>query len=144
MKTQKYVLFDAANTLIHKPTLWIKYIDVLHEHGIKVSLETLKKNHKLLSEVIKFPDVTSREFYHQFNAEIIYSLGAIPTKTVLESIFESCKYLPWETFPDTQYLEQLKCPIGVASNFNTSLRDLLAKLFPNLTFNHIFISEEER
>jgi len=143
MKDIEYVLFDAANTLINKPVLWERYSKVLQNHGITIQEEELKYKHKILSEVIAFPDVTSKEFYNQFNAEILRSLGIVPTNSLLEAIFEACKYLPWEAFEDTKFIEKLQCPIGVVSNFSMNLRELLAKLFPNLTFNLIFISEEE-
>ena len=64
MHTIKYILFDAANTLIHKPSLWANYLNVLHGFGFDVTASELKSKHKLISELISFPDVTSQKFYN--------------------------------------------------------------------------------
>ena len=90
----KYVLFDAANTLIYKPEIWNKFQDVLIKNGYNPDLNSLKYHHKILSEVIKFPDVTSETFYNKFNKELYNSLGIIESDTLLKETFNSCKYLP--------------------------------------------------
>ena len=144
MEKIKYILFDAANTLIHKPILWTKLSDVFLEFGYKVNAEELKLKHKLLSEFIKFPDVTSEGFYNQFNKELLNSLGIIDTPELLEKVFSNCKYLPWKAFSDTIYLENEKrLSLGVISNFNTGLTKLLASELPNVIFKDIIISEAE-
>lgn len=144
MKEVKYILFDAANTLIHKPILWVKILDVLAGYGYVVEEKTLKFHHKLLSELIKFPDVTSESFYNVFNKELLNSLGIIETDGILKDIFEACKYQPWEVFHDTVVLKKLTCKIGVLSNFNSGLRNLLNEKLPDIKFSNIFISEEEK
>src|SRR3954471_5882027 len=94
----KYILFDAANTLIHKPAVWEKMPAVLERHGITIAIDKLKYNHKLLSEIIDFPDRTSCEFYTEFNRQLLLSLGIIPTPALLDELFSACKGLPWEKF----------------------------------------------
>ncbi|WCO02518.1 HAD family hydrolase [Psychroserpens ponticola] len=144
MSTIKYILFDAANTLIHKPSLWDNFANVLKVEGYDVSIKELKNKHKLLSEFIKFPDVTSQEFYSTFNKELLHALGIIETPQLLEQIFSACKYLPWEVFEDTKYLSKLeRYELGVLSNFNSNLRTLLKDKLPDINFKHIIISEEE-
>lgn len=144
MNTVKYILFDAANTLIHKPLLWLKFKTVLSDFGYEVDTEELKFKHKLLSEIIKFPDVTSQTFYNEFNKELLNALGVIDSPKLLESIFEACKYLPWEAFLDAKVLANYtEKPIGVISNFNSGLSNLLAKKLPGVNFKHIIISETE-
>jgi len=137
----KYILFDAANTLIHKPALWDKIQEVLTAHQISVNPRALKYNHKLLSEFVTFPDRTSAEFYASFNKELLLSLGIIPTTQLLDDIFRNCTYMPWEKFDDTSWLATAPVPIGVLSNFNNNLRDLLSNLFGNV-FTDIIVSEE--
>lgn len=144
MKEVKYILFDAANTLIHKPILWGKIMNVLTAYGYIVDEKVLKLHHKLLSEIIKFPDVTSEVFYKEFNKELLNSLGIIETDEILKDIFEACKYQPWEVFHDTIVLNSLSCKIGVLSNFNSGLRNLLTEKLPDIKFSNIFISEEEK
>jgi putative hydrolase of the HAD superfamily len=137
----KYLLLDVAGTLIHKPALFTKIQSVLTSHGHIIVLSKIKYNHKLLSETIKFPDRTSREFYNNFNAELLYSLSVIPTSTLLNEIFETSSYLPWERFDDTIALQEIDIPMGILSNFNLSLKEQLNQLFGPV-FSDIFVSEE--
>lgn len=135
-----YILFDASGTLIHKPLLWERILEVLQKNGYKVQAEDLMKKHKLLSEIIHFPDRTSKNFYADFNAELLYALGIIPTNEVLEQIFNACTYLPWECFEDSVVLSQLPYPVGILSNFNASLKEKVEVFFGDI-FQHILISE---
>ena len=137
----KYLLLDVAGTLLHKPTLFNKIHGVLTSRGHIVALNKIKYNHKLLSETIKFPDRTDKEFYINFNAELLYSLGIIPTVTLLDEIFNTCSYLPWEKFDDTEALQGINIPIGILSNFNSSLKEQLTRIFGEV-FSDIFVSEE--
>lgn len=137
----QYVLFDAANTLIHKPKLWERMLTVLEANGHQIPSPLLRRNHKLLSECFFFPDRTSHEFYRHFNAELLYSLGIIPTNALLDSIFNACTYLPWEKFDDTAVLHNLKMPLGIVSNFNHTLSELLRTLFGSNVFRDITVSE---
>ncbi|MCU0389020.1 MAG: HAD-IA family hydrolase, partial [Chitinophagaceae bacterium] len=107
-----------------------------------VSKDDLKLKHKILSEVIHFPDRTDRNFYEGFNSELLISLGIIPSPSLLDQIFSSCTYLPWQAFEDTAVLSELSLPVGVISNFNSSLREKLRGFFGPV-FSHILISEEE-
>lgn len=137
----KYLLLDVAGTILYKPDLFIKIDETLRAHGYVVAFDKLKYNHKLLSEVIKFPDRTDIDFYTNFNAELLYSLGIIPTDDLLSAIFQTCSYLPWEKFEDTKVLNEIKIPIGIVSNFNSSLEKKLNAFFGPV-FSDIFVSEE--
>ncbi len=139
-KPVKYILFDASGTLIHKPALWDKMLIVLQNHGFDVELDELKKKHKIISECIHFPDRTSKEFYLNFNAEVLFALGIVPEENLLEEIFNACTYLPWEKFDDTNFLLKSDIPIGVLSNFNSGLNDLLNRFFGDI-FVDVLISE---
>lgn len=137
----KYILFDVAGTLLHKPSFYTKINEVLRQFGHAVDEKTIKYHHKILSESIFFPDRTSAEFYAKFNSELLYSVGIIPTKELLEAIFNSCSYLPWEPFEDTVFLKEINIPIGIISNFNATLREKLPTFF-DVHFADIFVSEE--
>jgi FMN phosphatase YigB (HAD superfamily) len=140
----KYILFDAANTLIHKPTLWKNLQSVLIAKNINVSIEKIKFNHKIISELIPFPDKTSKEFYQEFNSQLLFSLGIIPTQEMLDNIFNNCTYLPWEKFEDTNEIFNLFLPLGILSNFNSTLNVIIEDLFGHEKFSNIFISEKEK
>lgn len=136
-------LFDAANTLIHKPQIFVKTQSVLNDFGIKTDIETLRLKHKNVSEIIIFPDRTSKDFYRQFNSEWLYSLGIVPSEDVLDAIFGACSYLEWESFEDTDVLNELKAPKSVLSNFHGGLDGILDNFFPD-TFQELVVSEKEQ
>lgn len=125
----KAVFFDVANTLVHKPAVFITIHKILVAQGYTVNLDTLRLRHKLLSEAIAFPDKTSAAFYMQFNRELLFSLGIVPNTELLNEIFTSCTYLPWETFADTDVIGRLSAPTGVISNWDTTLPEKLRQFF---------------
>ena len=137
----QYIFFDVAGTLLGKPTLYSIIQNILRDFGHEVGLDEIKNKHKLLSEVIHFPDRTDETFYRKFNSELLYLLGIIPEEIVIDSIFKNCTYLPWEAFDDTKMLKELNLPIGVISNFNTSLKDKLTQFFGPV-FQDVLVSEE--
>jgi FMN phosphatase YigB (HAD superfamily) len=137
----KYILFDAANTLIHKPQIWSNYAEVLANYGLNIDVKQLRFHHKLVSEVVKFPDITSKEFYDYFNSEVILSLGKLPTTEILTDLFNSCSYLPWVPFDDCKYLSKIYTSMGILSNFSSSLTSIISDKL-DLEFQSIFISEE--
>ncbi len=137
----KYLLLDVSGTILYKPTLFDAMCSALHQFKIEIEIEQLKYHHKTLSELIKFPDKTSLEFYNYFNSELLYSLGIIPNKELLNAIFQSCSYLPWQKYDDCDFLEKIDVPMGILSNFNSKLNDKLNNLFGPL-FRDIFVSEK--
>ena len=137
----QYIFFDVAGTLLGKPTLYSIIQNTLRDFGHEVGLDEIKNKHKLLSEVIHFPDRTDMAFYEKFNSELLYLLGIVPEEALINSIFKKCTYLPWQAFDDTQILQKLNLPIGVISNFNTSLKDKLEHFFGPV-FQDVFVSEE--
>ena len=141
MSKYEYILFDVAGTLLYKPSFFDKILVVLKANGYKITKEEFIFKHKLLSETIKFPDRTDKDFYNFFNEELLYSLGVLPNNILLDKIFTTCSYLPWEKFDDTEVLEQIKQPIGIISNFNNTLRSKLDASF-DISFRNIIVSEE--
>ncbi len=139
----KYLLFDAANTLIYKPNLWERILKVLQDNGYKINETELKLRHKLLSEIINFPDTTSRSFYEEFNSELLMALGIIPNEKLLKELFEACSYLPWKAFNDCEKIKKLDIKKAVVSNFNSSLREKLEGLIGENIFDEYIVSEKE-
>jgi putative hydrolase of the HAD superfamily len=142
-KEIKYIFFDVAGTLLHKPSFYVTLLDVLRNYGYKGTVSELKFKHRLASELIKFPDRTNKEFYSTFNEDLLFSLGLIPEDEVLDEIFSKCSYLPWEKFDDTVVLSGIDLKMGVISNFNTTLRAKLIDFFGPL-FKDVLVSEELR
>jgi putative hydrolase of the HAD superfamily len=139
----KAVLLDAANTIIHKPLLWERINTVLVSHGHNIPGDLLKNRHKLVSELINFPDQTSEQFYDTFNAELLFALGIVPEQSLLKDLFSACTYLPWVSFADNVYLRDIEYPVSVLSNFNSKLSSLLDEIV-DVKFDKIIISEVEK
>lgn len=137
----KYIYFDVAGTLLEKPLLYANIQKSLADFGYDITIKDIKIKHKLVSELIHFPDRTDEMFYTKFNSEFLYVLGIVPTEELLKSIFKNCTYLNWQAFEDTQILKEINIPMGVISNFNTSLRDKLEHFFGPF-FKDVFVSEE--
>ncbi len=137
----KYILFDVAGTLLHKPAVFTSIQKVLQQNGFDFEEKKIKAQHKILSECYIFPDQTDVTFYQKFNSDLLFSLGVIPNEKLLNQIFDACTYLPWEKFSDTHYLNETKIPAGIISNFNSTLKEKL-KTFFDVEFKDIFVSEE--
>lgn len=137
----KYIFFDVSGTLLYKPTLYQNLLNSLKDFGYNLDLNDLKYKHKLLSEIIHFPDRTDEVFYNKFNSQLLNLLGIVPNKDILKSIFTSCTYLPWEAFADTSELKKISVPIGIISNFNITLKTKLSYFFGDI-FKDVFVSEE--
>jgi hypothetical protein len=71
-------------------------------------MRKIKFHHKIISEVIKFPDRTSEKFYNNFNSEFLLSLGVLPNDKLLSAFYEACTYLAWAKFEDTNILEKIE------------------------------------
>jgi HAD superfamily hydrolase (TIGR01509 family) len=133
-------LFDAANTLIYKPLLSERFLGVLTKNGFSVDEKLFWYHHKIISEAFIFPDKTSQEFYHEFNATLLFSFGIVPEDELLNQIFESCTYLPWTPFSDTEAIKHLAGETCILSNFHKGLTKILDEFFPG-QFERQVISE---
>jgi hypothetical protein len=138
----KAVFFDVANTLLDKPDLIPKMAAALLRNGHAVDINYLRAVHKTVSEVFVFPDKTSRDFYENFNAHLLYALGILPQPQLLGDLFEACTYLPWKPFEDTTALSGITLPMGILSNWDSSLKEKL-KLHFNFEFHWILCSQDE-
>jgi FMN phosphatase YigB (HAD superfamily) len=137
-----FLLFDAANTLINKPSFFDVFLDVLDKYDYRIDKNRFQYIHKFLSEAIDFPDKTSKEFYSKFNSELLYALGILPKDTLLNDLFNACSYLPWDKYEDTKYLKNIPLKKAIISNFHQGLSKIIENLFDDLFFK-IIISEEE-
>ncbi|MDC7995700.1 HAD family hydrolase [Altibacter sp. HG106] len=138
----KYVLFDVANTLLHKPLLWERVEEVLRSERYVLPMERVRYVHKLTSETLEFPDRTSETFYTRFNTRFLNNLGIVAEEALLNTLFTRCKNLPWDTFEDTSALTSIPVKIGILSNFNSGLRSLIEEKMKKVSFSDVFISEE--
>ncbi|KRD63901.1 hypothetical protein ASE40_00710 [Flavobacterium sp. Root935] len=137
----KYIFLDVSGTILWKPMIYQSIYETLLSFNHLVSMDELKYKHKALSEIIHFPDRTDSDFYHYFNTEFLRLLGIFPTEELVNAIFNNCTYLPWEKFEDTEVLHTIDIPIGIISNFNTSLKEKLEHFFGSV-FKDVLVSEE--
>lgn len=138
----KYLFFDVANTLLHKPQLITRMCETLEQFAITIDPALVKERHKLVSEIIPFPAKTSREFYRTFNAEVLLALGIIPTDELLDGIFQNCTYLEWARFEDAGILDNSPVPLGIISNWDRTISDKLSSFF-DVTFCSVTASAEK-
>lgn len=135
-----FLLLDAANTLIHKPGMVRAIVDVLQNEGFVVDADRVASRHRLTSEFVVFPDRTDRVFYAHFNGQLLMALGICPTTRLVDGIYEACRGLRWEPFPDALRLAESGMEMGVVSNFHTGLEEVLRELFGDV-FRKMAVSE---
>lgn len=135
------IFFDVANTLLHKPDVFTNIQSVLKSHDIEISLDHINKTHKALSEVLKFPDKTSKDWYKVFNRELLFALGVIPSDELVVEVFEACTYNKWLPFEDSSVLYDFTGDLGVISNWDGTLRDKLKEFF-TIDFKVVIGSKE--
>lgn len=137
------IFFDFANTLAHKKDLYPTITGILQKTGYPVDVKTVQLIQQELYEEIIFPDQTDYEFYMYFNAELLQRLGIEPDKSLCEKIYYACKPLRWVLYDDCKVLYELSQPLGILSNFNSQLKMLVHRLFPENLFRWIIVSAEE-
>ncbi|WP_041577435.1 HAD family hydrolase [Bdellovibrio bacteriovorus] len=143
MNTIKYVLLDVAGTLINKPELYPTISKSLSKFGYNLDENFIEQQHKLLTELIKFPDNTDQTFYKHFNQELLYALGIEPSEELVNHIYTSCKKLKWHICEDsTEFLNSISLPKGILSNWDLTLEAKLKEFFPDVSFNNIFGSAQ--
>lgn len=138
----KTIFFDVANTLLEKPNLFTQITTQLENYGYSVSVNEVRYVHKMISEAYVFPDRTSIEFYTDFNLHFLYALGIAPTEQLIKDLFEACTYMEWTPFDDTMALHHITLPIGILSNWDSSLKNKLARYF-TIDFKWVLCSQDE-
>jgi len=136
----RYIFFDLGNTLIYKPGVYEEIQKVLTYYNIKIPLEYLILRHKLLSEIIDFPDKTNKDFYINFNKKLIDILGLTINYSISEEIFTKCDNIDWKIFDDVSTLKKIEIPMGIISNWDKTLEEKLKILHP-ISFDTIIGSQ---
>jgi FMN phosphatase YigB (HAD superfamily) len=137
----KIVFFDVANTLLYKPDLIPNIKESLRLYGHDLSSAEIRQKHQELTELMIFPDATSKEFYQSFNSKLIASLGIESSDELVDAIYSSCMGLSWNRFKDTTIIDKLKVSVGIGSNWDNSLKVKIQQYFET-NFMWILVSEE--
>jgi len=137
----KAIFFDVANTLLEVSDLPPTIRQTLLNHGIDLDENKIHHAHKFLSETTDFPDKTTKDFYLQFNENLLHELGHKATDQLVEDIYQNCRKLEWKPFNDAEIIKHLNLPLGIASNWDLSLKQKLGQHFDK-NFKWIVGSEE--
>lgn len=137
----EFVYFDVADTLLYKEGLYEALQTSLAKFDYNFDKKIILQKHRLVSELIPKPERTTKEFYDHFNSEFLYSMGVVPRRDIVDTIFESCKNLKWKKFSDTDVIKKYRDRIGIISNWDSNLRRILSSIF-DFEFKKIIISSE--
>ena len=135
------VLFDVADTLLYKPDLFPTIYACLTRAGINRNETEIRAVHTRLRERTQFPDATNREFYQAFNIAFLDALDVPAWPELALDIYVSCKTLGWRAFEDVAVLTTLPAQLGIVSNWDRSLRQLLKDSI-GLAFDPVIVSGE--
>jgi FMN phosphatase YigB (HAD superfamily) len=141
MNRYRFVFVDVAETLLTKPGLVEAIDQVLTNAGIRIDRGRIALHHRLVRETIDVPDRTSRSFYRHFNRLLLFSLGVLPTASLVDDLYDRLAALPWAPFEDVDELRGLAQPLGVISNWSARLSDDLRR-HVDLPFFRVIGSEE--
>lgn len=137
----RIIFFDVEGTLLYKDGLYETIRSVLEQGGFSVPVDAIGHSHRIVSGLIPFPDETSREFYNGFNRELLYSLGILPWRSLLDDLYDRCKRLPWRAHDDTSVLSTIPIQKAILSNWDETLKKKLSDLIP-YSFDKIFGSAQ--
>ncbi|MBW2316227.1 MAG: HAD-IA family hydrolase [Deltaproteobacteria bacterium] len=134
------LLLDVAGTLLERRGLHRTITEVLHRGGQVVSEAGVAEAHVALSERTDIPARPTRAFYEQFNASLLRDLGLDPRTDLIDEIYVACRELTWQPYPDVTALGGLNIPMGIVSNWDDGLEQVLAETIPSLRFDPIIAS----
>lgn len=139
-----FTFFDVANTLLKKPEVGETIQRVLEKHRIFVPLDQIKFAHHIATEMVVFPDRTSRDFYGQFNRSFLRALGVLPNDALVDDIFTALRGQTWVPFDDVHALADWPTPMGILSNWDTSLETTILASIEVSKFHPIIGSQSSR
>jgi HAD superfamily hydrolase (TIGR01549 family) len=137
----RFVYFDVGDTLLQKVDLLPGMQRILAAAGYPVDLPLLRRIHKTLTETQVFPPAPTKAFYLEFNALLMTALGLLPDEHVIERLYQNSKSTRWSAADGWQLVAGSGVPYGILSNWDHSLRGLVAELLPG-KWDPIFVSSE--
>jgi putative hydrolase of the HAD superfamily len=151
------VFFDAGGTLIYAP-LEETFLDICSKHGVDLDIEMVYKAYEVFvredtSFFKKNRDLASQDpvkFWNQCNKQMLEYLGVdgdIGTMAKeITNVFPTSSSIQWRFYSDVpSSLDNLKgmgFKLGVISNFDPFLKDILVRLDLAQYFNAIISSSE--
>src|SRR5215831_13430464 len=127
----EFVFFDVANTLLGKLGQYDAIQSAITRHyGKKIPIDSIIRNHMLLSEISDFPNEANWEFYVNFNIELLEMFGLSQSDVVTKEIFTILREMPWQPFDDVATLAHSKLPLGIISNWDKTLFGKLSRMVP--------------
>ena len=137
----KFIFFDLGDTLIHKAELESGIKKILEQNNFDIPLEEIRRIHKLCRETTDFPVKTNKEFYQYFNSKFLEGLEITPSQELIDAMYDLGRELQWSVFDDVASLSDLNINLGILSNWDSTLPDLVSNLLPD--FFPVIISSYE-
>lgn len=153
----KAVFFDAGGTLIYAP-LEETFVDICAEHGVDLEIDRVDEAYKVFvredaSFFKKNRDLASQDpvkFWNQCNKQMLEYLGVdgdtVAIAKQITDVFPTSSAIQWRFYSDVPNslgeLKEMGFVLGVISNFDPFLRDILARLDLAQYFNLIITSSE--
>ena len=142
LSSSEFVFFDVANTLLGKRGQYDAIQSAIRRHfGKNIHIDSIIRNHTLLSELSDFPNETSREFYIKFNNKLLEMCGLPQCDVAAQEIFTVVREIPWQPFDDVATLAHSKLPMGIISNWDETLVGKLSRMVP-VRFHPVIGSQE--
>jgi putative hydrolase of the HAD superfamily len=147
------VLFDVGSTLIDPhPSAQELLIQVLAEHGRPITLDDLARAEPPAWQAVadrlpfhRYGQDESREFWDAFYQALLGQLGVAPEPALRAALYQTFQRMEnWRLYPDAvpvlQELRQRGYGLGVVSNWEEWLEDLLLALDVHALFDFIVAS----
>jgi putative hydrolase of the HAD superfamily len=151
------VFFDAGGTLIYAP-LEETFVDICAKHGVDLDIERVNEAYEVFvredtSFFKKNRDLASQDpvrFWNQCNKQMLEYLGVdgdtVAIAKQITDVFPTSSAIQWRIYSDVPNslgeLKEMGFALGVISNFDPFLKDILARLDLAQYFNVIIASTE--
>jgi putative hydrolase of the HAD superfamily len=108
--------------------------------GHTVSLRALGIAHAKARDSLQIPIAPDRLFYSRFNRKLLAGLSVPVTAQLSDEIFNAVRALTYVPYGDTRVLNALGIPMGIVSNWDATLPEVLERHFSSVTFSPIVYS----
>ena len=159
MPSLPYVFFDAAGTLFHlTESVGSGYARIASEFGFQLDPDTTDAAFRSAFAIIEQPsypdgpdEQADRHWWKEFVARVFTDAGETSSRSTFNDCFDALfafygKAEAWQLFPETvealQHLTHYGYEIGVLSNFDQRLNNILVALNVRDSFSEIIISSQ--
>lgn len=159
MSPLPYIFFDAAGTLFHlTESVGTGYSRIAADYGFQLEPSATDSAFRTAFATVDQPSYVNgpdeeadRLWWRKFVAQVFSETGGDPDRPEFSDCFDALfsyygKAEAWQLFPEStaaiHHLQSKGFEIGVLSNFDRRLRDILKALDVRDAFCHVIISSE--